>query len=461
MSDGIYQRRTLTDPENVHKECKDNVRLYFSPLHDSFWNFVCENIRKITSIEVASPYWGSVKECIELLAGKVAFSEDIDISLVMDLLPMIAKTGLGMKEAESLKDKWNNLKCYLWQNEAGRFHHLKLYRFETDKGTVSAVGSCNFSRPGLFWKLETKGEKAFGNVESMMLDQHKGIEWSKQEIKNSDFDDESTADAAPAAWLFHVAVFYDWKSSEYSWSLEGNIGSQKVFLKLAGIEISIDKSSTKGSMLGMLTSSLYSVKAEQDEMIGCVIELNLDESTREYSTPLATDLILQSWLQGAVNEPVPESKDEIEGFENSSDNINDNVTVSGNEVAPVFFEFFDFYRATAVFETKLLSCVNDDELLDLLVFRSDSVWALGSAIITSKQSATVKYLVLNECIRLMKSKTGTKKKLQPFIKKLQSKINEYRAAVKQELDAELNKDMEIDTEELLGWYEQQFRSAAI
>jgi hypothetical protein len=36
---------------------------------------------------------------------------------------------------------------------------------------------------------------------------------------------------------------------------------------------------------------------DSDEMSGFVIELNLDESTREYITPLATDVILQSWLQ--------------------------------------------------------------------------------------------------------------------------------------------------------------------
>jgi hypothetical protein len=189
-----------------------------------------------------------------------------------------------------------------------------------------------------------------------------------------------------------------------------------------------------------------------------VIELNLDVSTREYSKPLVTDLILQSWLQGAVNEPVPEDKDEDEDEdeEDSQKKTKDNTSVASNEEASEFFEFFDFYRATASFKTKISSCQSDDELLDLLVFRSDSVWALGSTIDISKQSATVKYLVLNECIRLMKLRTSKKKKLQAsFLKQLQGKVNKYREAIKEELKKD-NKT--IDSEELLNWYEQQFRS---
>lgn len=465
MSDRIYERRTLVDPEDCHWKNKKHVRLYFSPLHDSFWAFACDNIGKISSLEVASPYWGSVKECIESLADQVAISEEFDISLVMGHLPpLMAKTGMGMEEAKGLKEKWNNLKCYLWKNEAGRFHHLKLYRFETDKGMVSAVGSCNFSRPGLFWNLGIKneGKKAFGNVESMMLDWNDGIEWSTQQAKSSDFDEQSTADDAPTPWPFHVVVFYDWKTGEYAWSLKGNLGGLQACLKLSDFEISIDDTSTEGKKPGKLTSSLYSVKSEQlGEMIGCVIELNLDESTREYSTPLATDLILQSWLQGAVNEPVSELKDEIEDFEESSNNIKGNEILIGDKGTHIFFEFFDFYRATAGFETKLLTCVSDIELLDLLVFRSDSVWALGSAIIKSTQSAAVKYLVLNESIRLMNLKTGSKQKLNPYINQLQGKVDECRAAVKQALAEELNNDLKMDAEELLGWYEQQFRSANV
>lgn len=401
-----------------------------------------------------------MKECIELLGHKVKFSDEINISLVMGHLPpMMAKTGLGIEEANALKDKWKKLKCYLWKNEAGRFHHLKLYRFKTDKCIVSVVGSCNFTLPGLFWNLEKKNdEKVFGNVESMMLDWHEGIEWSTQEAKNSDFDKDSTADDAPTPLPFYVAVFYDWKSREYSWSLMGNLDTQKVLLKLADIEISIDKDSIKGSKSGSLTSSLYTVKSDQwDDLVGCVIELNLDESTREYSKPLVTDVILQSWLQGAVNEPVPEFEDEDE--ENSQKKIKNKRPVASDDEDAVFFEFFDFYRATAGFETKLLSCQGDDELGDLLVFRSDSVWALGSVIDISKQSATVKYLVLNECIRLMKLRTGTKKKLQAsFIKQLQGKVNKYREAVKEELKKD--NDMPFDSEELLKWYEHQFRRAA-
>jgi hypothetical protein len=403
-----------------------------------------------------------VKECIKSLA----VSEDIDISLVMGHLPpMMAKTGLGKEEAKDLQTKWKNLKCYLWKNEEGRFHHLKLYRFNTDKGIVSAIGSCNFSRPGLFWNLgeNDEGVKALGNgnVESMMLDWNEGIDWSTQIAKDSDFDDISTKDEAPKPWPFYLAVFYDWKSCEYAWSIKGNFGSQRVRLKLSEFEIYIDEASTEGKKSGKLTSSLYTVESEQFEpMVGSVIELNLDNSTREYSTPLESELILQSWLQGAVNEPVPAPDIEDED-EDAQGNTKDNGLTPNDEKSPVFFEFFDFYRATAAFETKLHSCVNEEELLDLCVWRSDSAWALGSAILKSKQSAAVKYLVLSECVRIMKPSLG-KKKLQPFIKQLQEKVNECRVAVKQAFAKELiNKGQPIDPEVLLSWYEQQFRSAAV
>jgi hypothetical protein len=225
---------------------------------------------------------------------------------------------------------------------------------------------------------------------------------------------------------------------------------------MSDFEIAITETAKEGKRPGRLTSSLYTIQSAQfGEMTGFVTELNLHESTREYSTPLATDLILQSWLRGAVYEPMPESK---EG--DSSDNIEDGALTASNEDAPVFFEFFDFYRATASLRNKLVSCVSDDDFLDLSLWRSDSVVALGSAIIISKHSSTIKYLVLNECIRLMKIRNGAKTRLQPSINRLRGEMDKYRLDIKQALARELNKEMKIDAEYLLSWYERRFRSAA-
>ncbi|GEM_PF-6403936 len=461
ISDPTYKRRTLADPEQGTLTEKKSVRLYFSPVHKSFWSFVCENVNEISSIEIASPYWGSVCRCIALLGDEVAFAKGLDISLVMGHLPpTMHKTGLGKDDFNELNNQWQQIEYSLWKNEEGRFHHLKLYRLETDKGTVSAAGSCNFSYPGLLWNLSAN---VFGNVESMMLNLHKGIKWSTEKAINNDFGEESTADDAPAPWPFYITVSYDWKSSEYTWSLKGNLGSQQACLRLSGYEISIDKTSSKGKQGGKLMNSLYTVKSEQfGEMIGCVIELNLDYSTREYSTPLATEMILQSWLQGGVNEPIP--KDDGDGDGDGDD------SPTAKKETTMFFEFFDFYRATAGFEAKLIACVTDDETLDLLLWRSDSVVSLGLAIIASTQSSTTKYLVLNECIRLMKLKTkapelekDSKKKLTLYIKKLNSKVSKYRADIMKELSQELNKDMDIDADaaKLLGWYESKLRRAVL
>ncbi|MFZ6720549.1 hypothetical protein [Undibacterium sp. Ji49W] len=464
MNETIRERRSLVDPEGTSWKDKNHLRLYFSPLHDSFWDFAFDDVKEINTIEVASPYWGSVNECVNLLEQKASFSDDVKISLVMDYLPLSSpkKTGLGIGDKDALAKTWSgNVAFELWKHETGRFHHLKLYRFGTDKGVISAVGSCNFSRPGLFWNLGKKdGKKISGNVESMMLDMHEGIDWPTRPASDIDFSEENTSDDAPKPLPYYVVVFYDWKSGEYSWSLTGNPGAQSIRLKLSDFDIMIDEAHREGKKSGKLDKSQYTFSSgDGDEMSGFVIELNLEDSTREYITPLATDLILQSWLQGTVNEPMPGEKGDADGDgESDNDPLDENLVLKDDKEQSLFFDFYDFYRAIAGIEKKLATSSGDGEILELLLSRSDSVKALGSAMTKSAHSTSVKYLVLNECIRLMKN--SKEKKLHSFIKKFQKNIDEYRLMVMHDMENELSKGTPIDVSELLSWYEKQFRSAA-
>jgi hypothetical protein len=88
MNGAIRERRSLVDPEGKPWKDKNHIRLYFSPLHDSLWDFAFDDVKEINKIEVASPYWGSVNECVNLLEQRVGFSDNVEISLVMDYLPL-------------------------------------------------------------------------------------------------------------------------------------------------------------------------------------------------------------------------------------------------------------------------------------------------------------------------------------------------------------------------------------
>ena len=126
----------------------------------------------------------------------------------------------------------------------------------------------------------------------------------------------------------------------------------------------------------------------------------------------------------------------------------------------MFFDFYEFYRAIALLEKKLATFAIKEESLELLLFRSDSVRALGSATTKSNLSVSVKYLVLSECIRLLKDTEASKRKVQPVINQFQKNIDEYRVIVVSDMERELSKDAQIDASTLLNWYEKQFRSAA-
>jgi hypothetical protein len=306
------------------------------------------------------------------------------------------------------------------------------------------------------------GKKISGNVESMMLDMNDEIEWPPRRDNKTDFSEVSTSDDAPQPLPFYVVVFYDWKFSEYSWLLTGSPVSQSIKLKLSDFDITIDDTHREGKKSGKLEKLQYTFSSgDSDEMSGFVIELNLDESTREYITPLATDVILQSWLQGVVNEPAPIDINNTEGNdESNNDSLDEGLALSEDKIQTVFFDFYEFYRAIALLEKKLATFAIKEESLELLLFRSDSVRALGSATTKSNLSVSVKYLVLSECIRLLKDTEASKRKVQPVINQFQKNIDEYRVIVVSDMERELSKDAQIDASTLLNWYEKQFRSAA-
>lgn len=465
LSDGIYVRRTLKDPEGHAWQDKEYQRLYFSPLHASFWSFIKREVGEISGLEVAAPYWGTPAECLGSF-------KDIPVSLVMARLPPAMRTtGLGKPDADALSQQWRNLQFRVWENTAGRLNHLKAYQFETDSGVWSAVGSCNFSEPGLFWKRKSGNRKSgfvTGNVESMMLDFGSGPEWKSVPAKDDDFAAESLKDDAPEPWPFHVLVFYDWKKETFTWFVKGDIGKTSPVLTFSGNRMELADNAKEGSKKGKLTNGLYTVKltdpdsGELLEMTGCVIEMNLQESTREYTAPLAAETILLSWIQGATNEPQPGGlSDEEPTAAGEGEQQGEAAGIMVEQEAP-FFEFFDFYRAVRQLGQRLQELEkHEDARADLLLYRADSVVSLASVILASAHDPVVKYLVLSECLSLLSREKfdgkSIRKKQQASSRRLFRECSKLREAVKQLIKRERNHLDEAERDALLAWYDKELK----
>ncbi|NDU85229.1 MAG: hypothetical protein G3H99_01245 [Ferrovum sp.] len=471
LSDGIYERRTLPDPEGHAWLDKTYRRLYFSPLHNSFWGFIkLLKVGAIFGLEVAAPYWGAPKFSLDELKKEYEMDDEIAISLVMARLPPAMRTtGLGIIDKNALSQQWGKLQFRVWENTTGRLHHLKAYRFSTDIGTLGAVGSCNFSEPGLFWKRKSdKGKGSVtGNVESMMIDLDPGLEWKTVGAKDDDFGAENQPDDAPEPWPFHVLVFYDWKTEVFSWSVKGDIGQVSPVLTFSGHCVKLADTAKEGRKKGKLANGLYTVKltgpdaGEVLDMTGCVIELNLQESTREYTAPLAAESILLSWIQGAANEPLPNGLDVAEPAAGENEWQGEAAGIMVDQEAP-FFEFFDFYRAVRQLRTRLQELEkNEDARADLLLHRADSVASLASVILASAHDPVIKYLVLSECLSLLSRGNFTQanvcKRLKACSSRLSRQRSLFRETMKQSIKNEKHHLDEAGLDALLAWYDNELK----
>lgn len=459
---------STADPDGVGHADKKSIRFYFSPTSTSMWDFMRQHYGKLSSVTAASPYWGGCARIREALGADLRLD-----TVAAHLPPVFGKTGLGKEGSYALYPAGTEGSLSTWEDSTGRFSHVKLYEVETGKGTVVGIGSCNFTSRGQFWKAADNKEK--GNVESMLFDV-RVIDWPPtRPLATHDLDDRNIDEEAevPRPWPFYVTVSYDWKKRAYAWQLEGTVGTPSAMLELRGIKEAIEVTDARptGTSDGELRTPMFQVRQGSETYAGLITELNLDYSTRTYGTPLGLAAILQSWSNGAVDEPVPPMNEDDETAQylspggDGEDSDDGRRKDRGAPDVPAFFDFFAFFQATRSLRQRLADLasrkgtdVRATHVLDLLVARSDSVEALARCAAVARLSPSSEFVVLTECARLlgvyhdMPQAAAARNWIRGRLVPVRSAVLE---AIRQELTdrRQLNRTDVDYPERMLKWYE--------
>ena len=151
--------------------------------------------RRPTELWVYSPYWGSVPKMVAKFGAKRT-------ALVPAMRADRKALGLSKGQHEALADI-----AEVWRNENekedDRFWHMKAYWVRHGKRHDTAVGSCNFTEPGLIG--------ANGNVEAMLVFEGIDPDWPVEspalpdELSEQPVDEEEAPDPVPVV----IVVAYD------------------------------------------------------------------------------------------------------------------------------------------------------------------------------------------------------------------------------------------------------------
>ena len=407
---------------------------------------------------VYSPYWGDPKGLIG--------SFDVDQTY---LVPAMRRDrdalGLTKSQYETIPES-----AMVYRNDSekkdDRFWHMKAYWVSRKEKTVSSVGSCNFTRAGLFGKD--------GNVEAMLsfkYDAQSRCRWwpsessnpiSETECSEYTIDEENTPEPIPVT----IVVGYDWKDKCWRWNLEGTKSQSNYKLKLLECKwfsIRPGRNCYEGATPQF--PSRFSVSYDEQidsqtkqKMIyeGEVIELNLDHNLRSYGKPLSANDILGSW-QSPV--PLPGGG----GSGDDGDDDNDNGDTPSEQLAFDAVNLYEFYRAARDLREKLANCRSEPESLNAWLFRrNDSVLALAKLADESHNVPTVSFLVLEELQRIV---LDTDKELEPegdnpwsVVCEMKKRAeNEVRRRLAEELGSETGKRDTRKAVQILKWFNKQFK----
>lgn len=437
----LQAHRSKCDPLGDHYQDKLRVGLYFSPQHTSMWNYVARRYGAISRVRAASPYWGDVHATAEALQG-------VHVELTAARVPpLYAKVALGQDLIQALGDENCRPKVNTWARDEGRFHHAKLYDIETRDGRVAGVGSCNFTRRGLFWAESEDG--LHGNVESMLFDLTR-LSWPPtRTLPSEELPETSCGDDPPQPWPFYVFVQYDWREERFKWALQGQ-SCVDIELLLAGQPpVVVNGSRPTGQRKGALKSRLFRFKSNGEQWEGVVAELNLGDSTQQYGTLVSADDIIDSWHSGGSTEPLPRDDDD-----NPVDIPDIMVPVGNVESVKPMFDSFHFYQALKALQGKILVSLDDPKrLIEWMVSRSDSVHAFVNAICASGYQAAAKLVMCIECDTLLRSLPELRE-ADVTRRKLHSELVRLRREVHLEIAAELRRrGVQHDgAKQMLEWY---------
>ncbi|MFD4839308.1 hypothetical protein ACFWP0_17520 [Achromobacter sp. NPDC058515] len=450
LSGALQIRRSKSIPhgaDRVDSVDRTGVNIYFSPLHQSMWSFVREKYGAITALRAASPYWGDAEASAKELAG-------IPVSLVASRMPRkFVQTNLGKDTVQAFIDDGSSPTLESWTDGANRFHHLKLYELKTGHGAVTGIGSCNFTRRGQFW-LGDAG-KPIGNVESMLFDTAK-FKWPPtQPLAAESLAPTSTDEDAPMPWPFYVFVQYDWKSAQYSWKLQGEIGQDTVELRLASqiAPIIVSAGQPKGKLKADLDADVFHLIWRENRLEGSVTQINLDSSTREYGTPLGASDILDAWKtrtdpSGGEGEG---DGDETKAPDDEAEDETGRTVESEQSIET--FDSFHFFQAAKAFRIQLEEVENHkDRILDLLIGQPASLSAFANAVRSGGYPLAAKFVVIRECLDLIVPYREIPN-VAAMERSLKSELALLRNGVAAELKEELRaRKLARDGDAILNWY---------
>ncbi|MFI8616140.1 hypothetical protein ACIGHN_11590 [Acidovorax sp. NPDC077693] len=456
--DGLRAQRALTDPEGGPPQAKQDVRVYFSPLHSSLWSFLKQQYGSLTSVVAGSPYWGdSSRAATEL--------RDVRIELIAARCPPHFKAvGLGKSTVAQLYGCADpDPAVCAWQGQHGRFHHLKFYKIQTTRGQFMGLGSSNFTDRGQFWS-ETQG-----NVESMMFDQSNLKQPATVDLPTDGLPEESTSEDAPTPLPAYVSVQYDWHDGTFRWQTDGTSKAFPITLRLpnGGGPFTLTADACSGSRKGALEARTFTFTLQESEPIeGLVEEVNVQESTLLYARPLPVRDILQSWQNRSAAEPPPPDEDDPgsqvnEDGEGGAEDPVDEQQVIKPEDKESAFDWFLFYRVVRDMQGRLQRASGDSrQLAELAVTRSDSVIALAESMADESVPSVRQWLVVKECIGLLRPFYDRVPHLKNKLKRLKRREDELKTLVERDLAAEAStRTARTRSPEMLAWYTHQLSKA--
>jgi hypothetical protein len=447
----LREYRKLDDPEGGSVDSKKDVRLYFSPLHDSLWSFVTEAYDALTAVLAGSPYWGESTQAatalgkarLELVAARCA-PHFHSVNLGKNTLAQLYPNGVPKPAVRT------------WHGERGRFYHLKLYQIDTSRGTFLGLGSCNFTDQGQFWTRTT------GNVESMLFDRTAPELPAQAPVNDAEIPHASSTEDMPHILPAYVYLQYDWRDGEFRWRLAGGGSALPVTLYPpdGGAPVMLAADGAEGRRKGTLQARTFKFACAGGEVYeGLVEELNVDASTWTYGRILGVDDILESWRLRSAAEPPPPSDDDDDGQERPMPTPAPAPDVGRQEAA---FDWFLFYRCARDMERRLGQAAADRRsLVELALARSDSVLMLCDAVLAGPMLPVAKWLVARECSQLLAPHVGAAPLLKARHKNLAKRMKGLRTTMEQELEGALAAQHATGSAaDVLAWYERHLRQGS-
>lgn len=444
--DQMQRRRSRADPEGGAWATKSSLRFYFSPLWPSMWAFVRQHLGVVVQAHVASPYWGGGSRIAQALEG-------VPLRLTASLSPPDMRlVGLGRDAVDSLAIDPGQLTT--WDDGSGRFFHAKLYELTIGGDTVTGIGSCNFTEAGLFWMDER--DRPAGNVEAMLFRQGSlGWPGTRALPLESLAQESATGDDPPLKYC--VAVEYDWKRERLSWHVQGDVDTRPLALELpdGGPHVALSAGDGTRSAATLPTRRFF-VRDEQGACVfeGLVTEVELDDSTLNYGSPLTVAQILESWQAGTEAEPGGS------GGSGGGGTSDEDPDTPATPTVP--FDAFAFFQALKRIRARIDG--GGEAAREWLVGRGDSVCALADAFARTTQQPAAAWIVLTECLALIEAHCSGDRQLRTARKLNLARLEPVKAAVLEQLRSELDERGRRDRPEepaqpeaLLKWYQDQLK----